>query len=165
MREDYKTPAQRCTLDGVAYESLLPGFFTIRRGRFPDRQKPNEVCIGSSRDGFASMEGDGTLTTRALRFKGSHLFVGLDAPDDEPAVDLLRDGKESRRSEALRGNGTGLAAALDPSEVAGAPVQFRFRLRKAKPYAFRVTPDPGGASFGYGAAGGPGFTGAVDLAR
>jgi hypothetical protein len=109
--------------------------------------------------------GRGGPATRALRFKGSHLFVGLDAPDGEPAVDLLRDGKESRRPEALRGNGTGLAVALDPSEVAGAPVRFRFRLRKAKFHAFRVTPDPGGASFGYGAAGGPGFTGAVDLPR
>lgn len=52
-REDYKVPCQLYNLDGVAYESLILGLFTIWRGQFPDRQKPNEVCLGFSRDGWS----------------------------------------------------------------------------------------------------------------
>jgi hypothetical protein len=52
MRDDYKVPCQLYNLDGVAYESVILGLFTIWRGQFPDRQKPNEVCIGFSRDGW-----------------------------------------------------------------------------------------------------------------
>jgi hypothetical protein len=51
-REDYKVPCQLYNLDGIAYESLIVGLFTIWRGQFPDRQKPNEVCVGFSRDGW-----------------------------------------------------------------------------------------------------------------
>ena len=56
------TPTRRATisrrqpqlynLDCVAYESLLLGLFTIWRGQPTDRAKPNEVCVGFSRDGF-----------------------------------------------------------------------------------------------------------------
>ena len=52
-REDYQVPCQLYNLDGVAYESLIVGLFTIWRGQFPDRQKPNEVCVGFSRDGWS----------------------------------------------------------------------------------------------------------------
>jgi hypothetical protein len=39
-------------LDAVAYESILLGLFSIWRGQPTDRPKPNEVCVGFSRDGF-----------------------------------------------------------------------------------------------------------------
>jgi hypothetical protein len=39
-------------LDAVAYESLMIGLFTIYRGEPDDREKPNDICIGFSRDGF-----------------------------------------------------------------------------------------------------------------
>jgi hypothetical protein len=52
IRRDLKTPCQLYNLDCVAYESLLLGLFTIWRGQPQDRAKPNEVCIGFSRDGF-----------------------------------------------------------------------------------------------------------------
>jgi hypothetical protein len=52
IRDDYKVACQLYNLDGTAYESLIVGLFTIWRGQFPDRQKPNEVCVGFSRDGF-----------------------------------------------------------------------------------------------------------------
>jgi hypothetical protein len=52
-------PAQLYNLDCVAYESVLLGLFAILRGDFdnrspvtPGRPKPNNVCIGFSRDGF-----------------------------------------------------------------------------------------------------------------
>jgi hypothetical protein len=52
QRDDLKTPPQLYNLDAVAYESLLLGLFTIWRGQPKDRAKPNEVCVGFSRDGF-----------------------------------------------------------------------------------------------------------------
>jgi hypothetical protein len=51
-RDDLKTQPQLYNLDAVAYESLLLGLFSIWRGQPKDRAKPNEICIGFSRDGF-----------------------------------------------------------------------------------------------------------------
>jgi hypothetical protein len=55
QREDLQTVCELYNLDCVAYESLLLGLFTIWRGdkNIPaGRPKPNEVCVGFSRDGF-----------------------------------------------------------------------------------------------------------------
>jgi hypothetical protein len=51
-RPGYNVPAELYNLDCVAYESVLLGLFTIFRGERPDREKPNDVCVGFSRDGF-----------------------------------------------------------------------------------------------------------------
>jgi hypothetical protein len=52
QRDDLKTPCELYNLDCAAYESLMIGLFTIWRGQPKDRAKPNEICIGFSRDGF-----------------------------------------------------------------------------------------------------------------
>jgi hypothetical protein len=52
-RPDYKITPELYNLDCVAYESILLGLFTIWRGQFPERPKPNEVCVGYSRDGWS----------------------------------------------------------------------------------------------------------------
>lgn len=51
-RDDIGTPPQLYNLDCVAYESLLLGLFSIWRGQPSDRAKPNDICLGFSRDGF-----------------------------------------------------------------------------------------------------------------
>ncbi|MCE9608126.1 MAG: hypothetical protein K8U03_24840 [Planctomycetia bacterium] len=54
-REDTKFPPQLTNLDGVAYESLILGLFTLYRGTAPEasgRPELNDVCLGFSRDGF-----------------------------------------------------------------------------------------------------------------
>jgi hypothetical protein len=51
-RPEYNTQAQLYNLDGVAYESVMLGLFTIWRGEDSRREKPNDVCVGFSRDGF-----------------------------------------------------------------------------------------------------------------
>jgi hypothetical protein len=51
-RDDLKVQPQLYNLDCVAYESVLLGLFSIWRGQPKDRAKPNEVCVGFSRDGF-----------------------------------------------------------------------------------------------------------------
>src|SRR6267378_587639 len=47
------------------------------------------------------------------------------------------------------------------STLAGRPVRFRFHLRDGSLSLFWVSPDRSGASHGYVAAGGPGFSGPV----
>ncbi|HPW75614.1 MAG TPA: hypothetical protein PLJ32_06520 [Kiritimatiellia bacterium] len=113
------------------------------------------------RDGFASMDGNGTLTTRPVVFTGKHLFVNasgslsvelLDAASSQVLLPpLTADSVDSTRHRL--GN---------VSAFAGRPVRFRFRLTNASLYAFWVSPSESGASGGYLAAGGPGYTGHID---
>jgi len=130
------------------------------------------------RDGFASMdavEAEGVLTTRPLRFSGSRLFVNLDAPDGALRVEVAdEEGKaiepfSKDLCNAVEGDRTRAAVtwrnATDLSALAGRAVRFRFHLRKGSLYAFWVSPDASGASLGYVAAGGPGFTASRDLPR
>jgi hypothetical protein len=65
--------------------------------------------------------------------------------------------REDRTLAAVKWQG-----ANDLSEVAGQPVRFRFHLNKGRLYAFWVSPEPSGASHGYVAAGGPGFSEPTD---
>jgi hypothetical protein len=51
-RNDLRTQPELYNLDCVAYESVLLGLFSIWRGQPRDRPKPNEICVGFSRDGF-----------------------------------------------------------------------------------------------------------------
>jgi hypothetical protein len=51
-RQDYGALPELYNLDAVAYESLLIGLFTMYRGERPGREKPNDLGIGFSRDGF-----------------------------------------------------------------------------------------------------------------
>ena len=55
------------------------------------------------------------------------------------------------------------AHRLDLSALAGRPVRFRFSPQRGELYAFWVSASPAGASRGFVAAGGPGFTGTADL--
>ncbi len=50
------------------------------------------------------------------------------------------------------------SGADDLGAVAGRKVRFRFHLKNGQLYAFWVSPERSGASQGYVAAGGPGFT-------
>jgi hypothetical protein len=127
------------------------------------------------RDGFASMEaGDraGTLTTRLVCFKGKRLLVNVAAAQGELRAEVLdRQGRPivpftRANCQPLTVDKT-LAAvswkgAEDLSSVSGRPVRLRFHLRNGALYSFWVSPDASGASHGYVAAGGPGFTGPTD---
>jgi hypothetical protein len=53
LREDLKIPTQLYNLDCVAYESIILGLFTIWRGQPANRQKPNDIVLGYSRDGWS----------------------------------------------------------------------------------------------------------------
>lgn len=127
------------------------------------------------RDGFASMdagEEEGALTTRPLRFSGGHLFVNVAAPEGELRAEVLdREGNPvapftRENCEPVQTDKTLVAVrwkgAQDLSGLSGKPVRLRFYLRNGALYAFWISPDTSGASHGYVAAGGPGFTGPTD---
>ncbi|MGA2328894.1 MAG: glycosyl hydrolase family 32 [Bryobacteraceae bacterium] len=137
------------------------------------------------RDGFASMDGPGTpippsdpgtgpgtLTTRGLTFSGRYLFVNANLRRSQLRVEIL-DGDGRAIEPFSLGNCVPLAAdetkqavawkhGRDLKRLAGKPVKFRFQLTGGQLYSFWVSPDSSGASYGYVAAGGPGFTGSRD---
>jgi hypothetical protein len=51
-RVDMRIAPELYNLDCVAYESVLLGLFTLYYGDPPGRHKPNQLCVGFSRDGF-----------------------------------------------------------------------------------------------------------------
>lgn len=127
------------------------------------------------RDGFASMEADGQggyLTTRPVTFKGNHLFVNVADKSGELYAEVLdRDGNviapfSRDRCEPVRTDSTiaevKWKGGANLASLAGKPVRFRFHLTRGALYAFWVSPEANGASHGYVAAGGPGFTSNID---
>ena len=126
------------------------------------------------RDGFASMDAGasgGTLTTRLLKFKGKHLFANVDCPNGELKAEVLDANGAVIEPFTLKNCkpvscDKTLAAvtwkASDLSKLSGKPVRFRFHMTGGSIYSFWVSPDKSGASHGYVAAGGPGFTGPTD---
>ncbi|HBJ87983.1 MAG TPA: hypothetical protein DDZ88_29825 [Verrucomicrobiales bacterium] len=116
------------------------------------------------RDGFASMDGPGELTTRVVKFKGKHLFVNVNG---EVRVEVLDEaGKVIRSSNVAAGDQTKLridwSDGSDLSDRVGRGVKFRFHLTTGSLYAFWVTSDEKGSSNGYVGAGGPAFNGVRD---
>jgi len=127
------------------------------------------------RDGFASMDAgkkECTLTTRPVRFSGNHLFVNSDSRKGRLQVEVL-DVNDRVLAPYTKHNCVAVKTdetlqrvtwkgASDLSPLKGQTVKFRFYLRQSRLYAFWVSRETSGASDGYVAAGGPGFTGPTD---
>ena len=146
-------------------------------GRAKDRAPgPNTTGLATiRRDGFASMDAGAetsVLTTRPVRFAGKYLFVNVHANQGELRAEVLDQNGQpiepftkanclplgvDKTLAQMKWNG-----AEDLSAVSGKPVKLRFHLKSGSLYSFWVTPDASGASHGYIAAGGPGFTGPTD---
>lgn len=153
-------------------------FYVSGRAGVPGTSQSGRSSTGLAilrRDGFASLDaGDegGSVTTRPVIFMGKHLFVNLAAADGELRVEVLdADGRSvpgfSREdSLPLRADETiakvHWRSGGDLSRLAGKPLRFRFHLRNGQLYSFWVSPQDSGASFGFVAAGGPGYSGPVD---
>jgi hypothetical protein len=127
------------------------------------------------RDGFASLEAGeepGTLTTRTITFQGKYPFVNVDAKAGQLRMEVLDAGGKVIAPFAManclpvRADSTRQPVqwqgAADLSSLSGKQVRFRFELRRGRLYSFWVSPALSGASYGYLAAGGPGFTGPTD---
>jgi hypothetical protein len=115
--------------------------------------------------------GQGTLTTRTIRFSGNHLFVNVAAAAGALQVEAL-DSAGNVIPQFAKANSAVIALDKTMQEVtwttgsigslAGQNVQLRFYLTNGALYSFWVSNSASGASNGYVAAGGPGFTGDVD---
>jgi hypothetical protein len=127
------------------------------------------------RDGFASMgsiRNEGHLTTRPVRSSGKYLLVNTDCDQGWLRVEVLdKDGNvlapfTKKNCKPIAVDSTLHAVEWkgteDLSTLVGKPVRFRFHLRLGELYAFWVSPDQSGASYGYVAGGGPGFVGPRD---
>ena len=127
------------------------------------------------RDGFASMDAgdtEGTLTTHPLRFQGRYLFVNADADEGELRVEVLDEqGRVIAPFSRAHCRPIRADRTLDPvtwrgarslARLASQPVKLRFYLKRGQLYSFWISPEASGASHGYVAAGGPGFTGPTD---
>ena len=163
----------------AAFSGHSPRLKPGETGSFP---QDNAMYAGGStglavlrRDGFASLgagEEPGTLVTRPVTFGGTHPFVNVDDPQGELRVELLDEDERviepfaAGRCRPIRADSTHQRVtwegAQDLSRLAGRRVRFRFRLRSGELYAFWVSPSATGASRGFVAAGGPGFTGPTD---
>lgn len=107
-----------------------------------------------------------------MRFQGKYLFVNVEAAEGELRVEVLDEHGQlvpacsKDRCQPIQADATARRVvwqgADDLSPLAGKVVRFRFHLRGGKLYAFWVSPAITGASRGYVAAGGPGFTGPID---
>jgi hypothetical protein len=249
VRPDLGTLPELYNLDAVAYESVLVGLFTMFRGERERREKPNDIVLAFSRDGFhwsrlwrepfipvSDRQGDwnwanvqsagggclivgdqlyfyvsgragipgtslpgvcstgvamlrrdgfaslsdewpvrvarpstktpGSMTTRPLRFSGSHLFVNADVRGTLRVEVLDGAGRviepfTRSRCVAVTGNSIRHRIVWDANPtlkaVAGGPVRFRFALEGAKLFSFWVSESEAGHSNGYVAAGGPAF--------
>ncbi len=82
---------------------------------------------------------------------GESLYNGIELPASWPPGGLDENAHEPLPVPYLE----------DPP----AAIPINFHLQTGKLFSFWVTDDPGGASYGYGAAGGPGFTRGRDLPR
>jgi len=145
---------------------------------FSGRNEPHAIpAIASTglatlrRDGFYSMDAGSTaetLTTRTVQFSGKYLFVNVDDSQGSLTVQVLNTGGTLlATSLPLTANKTLQQVSwtnglTDLSALAGQPVQFRFTLTNGEIYSFWVSASTSGASNGYVAANGPGFTGPVD---
>lgn len=127
------------------------------------------------RDGFAAMQAKhpgANLTTRPLRFQGDRLFVNANTVGAELRVEVLgTDNKplaQLGKAECRPFVGNSTCAEIRWEGEAGLapwrgqPVKLRFHLDRGELYSFWVTDSPRGASHGYMAAGGPGFSGSRD---
>jgi hypothetical protein len=149
-------------------------FYVSGRSGRPGNNKAGTLTTGLAtlrRDGFASMgapEAGGILTTRPLRFSGKHLFVNVADAKGELRVEVLNQAGEplprfnaancipvttDKTMQQVRWQGVD-----DLSSLANQPVRFRFHLKNGQLFAFWVSPQKNGASHGYVAAGGPGFS-------
>jgi len=170
-----------CTIVGDQLWFYYIGFSGNNKKLNPEFAKNGMHFNGSTgiaalrRDGFMSMqagESGGVLTTRQVSFDGEYLFVNVNCPKGQLKVEILDKGNSVIAPFGVE-NCVPVSAdstikqitwkgAKNLASLKGKPVRFRFRLANGELFSFWVSPDKTGASRGFNAAGGPGFSGGVD---
>ena len=164
-------------------------FYVSGRAGVPGTGEPGVCSTGLAtlrRDGFVSLDAPPepaqriaglaarprSVTTRPVRFTGSSVFVNVGMDGGELRAEVLdRNGRviepfSAARSVPVRQDGTRAAVrwtGASLADLAGQEVRFRFYLERGRLFSFWVAPSDRGESRGYVAAGGPGFTGPIDM--
>jgi hypothetical protein len=169
-------PPGICTVVGDKLYFYYTGCFSGINGEKGETYSGCAIGLATlRRDGFASMDAgqaEGSLTTRPVRFKGNYMFVNVDCPKGELRAELLDENDQPiapftlANCQPVKTDSTlyqmAWKGADELAALAGKPVKIRFTLTNGELYAFWVSPDKSGASYGYVGAGGPGFTGNKD---
>lgn len=145
------------------------GLATLRRDGFVSLDAPAD---SSSQTAGLPAARFRSVTTRPVRFSGASLFVNVDIDRGELRAEVLdKNGKviepfSAARCTPIRQDSTRAQvkwAGGSLADLAAEPVRFRFYLQGGRLYSFWVAADERGASRGYVAAGGPAFTGPMDI--
>jgi len=124
------------------------------------------------RDGFASMEGSGSLVTKGLTASGEYFFINADASKGAISVELLDpegkvvEGYSAADSKVKKINSTKYRVCwkkhdrIPMAKFRG--YSLRFVLDNAALYSFWISMEENGPSNGYLAGGGPGYAGLKD---
>lgn len=128
------------------------------------------------RDGFRSLSAGkmgGYVITRPLEYSGKYLFVNVDCPKGVLRAELLDEkenvipGFSAQECRPLSVNSTITQIKWknnkDIPTQNNTPIRIKFHLTNGELYSFWVSKDESGASNGYNAAGGPGFSGSIDV--
>lgn len=131
------------------------GFYASGRAGVPGSPAHGRSSMGMAyfrRDGFASVEGTGTLTTSIIQFTGRHLFVNANATNFRVEI-LSPDLSVSYITSHLwSGNYTKGHVGFPIADLGagiGQPLRLRFHLHGGQLYSFWVANDPTGRSGGY----------------
>jgi predicted transglutaminase-like cysteine proteinase len=148
-------------------------YFSGRTGQHENPNVTGSTGLASlRRDGFYSMDAGSipaTLTTRPVQFSGRYLFVNVSDPQGSLQIQVVNPDNGSVLATSLPI--TGVDKTLQPvlwdgvadlSAFANEPVAFQFTLTNGELYSFWVSASTAGASNGYVAANGPGFSGPTD---
>ena len=171
-----------CTIVGDQLWFYYIGFGGDKKKKDPIYERNGMHANGSTgiavlrRDGFVSFSSQqvkGTLLTRPVIFTGKYLFVNVNCPNGELKVEVLDTdnniiaGFSADDCKPLSLDDTIAQIKWrnkkDLSALKNKPVRFKFYLSNGDLYSFWVSPDAEGASHGYNAAGGPGFSCGIDL--
>lgn len=142
-RDDTKFRPQLTNIDGVAYESVILGLFSLWRGTAPmgsGRPELNDVCVGFSRDGFHFARPDRSPFLAMSETKGDWNWGNVQSAGGGCVIvgDKLHfycSGRSGSPENSEAGGSTGLAilrrdgfASLDAGESEGTimtrPVTF-----------------------------------------
>lgn len=142
-RDDTQFKPQLTNLDGVAYESVILGLFSLWRGTAPEasgRPELNDVCLGFSRNGFHFARPDRTPFLAMSETKGDWNWGNVQSAGGGCVIvgDKLHfycSGRSGTPDHREGGGSTGLAtlrrdgfASLDAGDVEGSmttqPVTF-----------------------------------------
>lgn len=131
------------------------------------------LCLAKlRRDGFVGMkaEKEGQLLTELMEYRGSYLFVNVNSFEGALVCEVLDEegnvikGYEKEACDVISVDSTKKQIQWkDKKELPEQQkIRIRFYLNHAEIYSFWITDNAEGKSYGYMAAGGPGFHQGID---